>query len=486
MNLFAAAIDCLYSIYKNLNPFHKGAFRPLPPMSSLSSDVSGLADISFRKESICEEPTPVDTEVSDIIALHRSNEPNCTRSDEIMAAIAHCKNRLKERMSERNSPVKQMYLDKIVQLSLEKQKLEENGDDNEDAVVKALGHEFYLQRSHGRRNPYCEVCMGTIWRVVQSWRRCKLCGIRVHDKCSTEVRRVCAGVAVSRRDFRLATAMCEERGLCAQNYACAECEAPLAYVSESDWKLVSLLIKLLLPSSITSLLLSFEEGHVSQQPRLCEYTGLLFCSNCHWGDQWSIPARIIHNMDARPRPVCRAAKQLLAIVDNRPLIDLSEMSPSLIKYHKELKRVQQLRRNFLLMKCYFISCRNAAKLRILQYLNRHQHFVEGADMYSIADLRELCTGNLLRDLEDIHTVFRRHIEEECEICAGNGFYCEMCDDADKRDEVIFPFSENVAMCQKCLAVFHAKCFEKRSSNCSRCERRQRRNSQRVSTEDDSC
>ncbi|KIH44573.1 hypothetical protein ANCDUO_25401, partial [Ancylostoma duodenale] len=52
---------------------------------------------------------------------------------------------------------------------------------------------------------------------------------------------------------------------------------------------------------------------------------------------------------------------------------------------------------------------NAAKLRILQYLNRHQHFVEGADMYSVAD--------------------------ECEICAGNGFYCEMCDDADKRDEV---------------------------------------------------
>ncbi|ETN80500.1 hypothetical protein NECAME_09124 [Necator americanus] len=93
-------------------------------MSSLSSDVSGLADISFRKESLCEEPTPVDTEVSEIIALHRSKEPNGTRSDEIMTAISHCKNRLKERMSERNSPVKQMYLDKIVQLSLEKQALE--------------------------------------------------------------------------------------------------------------------------------------------------------------------------------------------------------------------------------------------------------------------------------------------------------------------------------------------------------------------------
>ncbi|PIO67794.1 hypothetical protein TELCIR_10443 [Teladorsagia circumcincta] len=216
--------------------------------------------------------------------------------------------------------------------------------------------------------------------------------------------------------------ICEERGLCAQDYACAECETPLSY-----------------------------EGPANMQPRLCEYTGMLFCSNCHWGDTWSIPARIIHNMDARPRPVCRAAKQLLTIVDNRPLIDLSEAHSSLTKYHK-----------------------NAAKLRILQYLNRHQHYVEGADMYSLADLRELCLGNLLRDLEDIHTVFRRHIEEECEICAGNGFYCELCEDQEQRNQLLFPFSENVAMCPKCLAVFHSKCYEKRSSTCTRCERRRKR------------
>ncbi|VDL72699.1 unnamed protein product [Nippostrongylus brasiliensis] len=328
-------------------------------MSSVSSDVSGLADISFRKESICEEPI-----------------------GEILVGISYCKDRLKECMSERASPVKQMYLDKIVQLNLERQSLEENGVNGEDSAVKALGHEFVLQRSSGRRNPYCEVCMSTIWRMVQSWRRCK-------------------------------------------------------------------------------------KGPANMQPRLCDYTGLLFCSNCHWNDTWSIPARIFHNMDAKPRPVCRAVKQLLAIVDNRPLIDISEAHPSLVKYHKELRRVQQLRRNFLTMKCYFVSCRSAGKLRILQYLNRHQHFVEGTDMYSLAELRELCLGNLLRELEDIHTVFKRHIEEECETCAGNGFYCELCEEPDQRDQVIFPFSENVAMCPKCLAVFHSKCFERRSSTCTR-------------------
>ncbi|PIO72075.1 hypothetical protein TELCIR_06007 [Teladorsagia circumcincta] len=102
-------------------------------------------------------------------------------------------------------------------------------------------------------------------------------------------------------------------------------------------------------------------------------------------------------MDARPRPVCRAAKQLLAIVDNRPLIDLSEAHSSLTKYHKE-----------------------------------------------------------------------------CEICAGNGFYCELCEDQEQRNQLLFPFSENVAMCPKCLAVFHSKCYEKRSSTCTRCERRRKR------------
>ncbi|KJH49156.1 phorbol esters/diacylglycerol binding domain protein [Dictyocaulus viviparus] len=414
-------------------------------MSSVSSNVSIRSEIPIRKDSICEEPSPVDDELSEVIALCHSEKPDCTRNDEIMAAICHCKSKLKECLYDVEIPNKQIYFDKLVQLSLEKQELEENDANISTGVTKILGHEFVLQRSRGRRNPYCEVCIGTIWRLVQSWRRCRVCGFRAHEKCVNGVHRVCAGIAISRNDFCFSMEFCEERGLCAQNYACAECDAPLQY-----------------------------EGPSNAQPRLCEFTGLLFCSKCHWGDLWSIPARIFHNMDATPRPVCRAAKQLLAIVDIRPLINMSLANPSLFKYHKELRRVQLLRRNFLFMKCYFICCRNAAKLRILQYLNRHQYFVDGADMYSLADLRELCMGDLLQDLEDIYAVFRRHIEEECEICRGNGFYCELCDGSDGRDQIIFPFSKKVSMCQKCFAVFHSKCFETHNSFCTRCERRKKR------------
>jgi hypothetical protein len=69
----------------------------------------------------------------------------------------------------------------------------------------------------------------------------------------------------------------------------------------------------------------------------------------------------------------------------------------------------------------------ALELRILQYLNQHTHFVESADWYSVEELVALATGgSLLADIEAIVAVFRTHIMEDCEICRGNAFFCELC------------------------------------------------------------
>lgn len=344
----------------------------------------------------------------------------------------------------------QMYFDKIVQLGLERQALQDEagGPSAQSAdECRAEGHEFVMQPVRGGHNPCCEVCMHTIWRLVQWWRRCRVCGMRAHDKCADEVKRVCAGVLSTRSKFELNINLCEERSLAEQEYQCAECSAPICF-----------------------------DGTAEQEARLCDYSGELFCPNCHWNDTWSTPARIIHNLDATPRPVCRAVKQLLSIVDHRPLIDINESTLSLIKFHKELRRVNELRRNFLLMKCYFVSCRSARRLRILQYLQTHSHFVDNSVMYSLKELRELCEGTLLQELEQIHTVFRKHIEEECETCAGNGFFCELCDESciDQKDKILYPFTENTRSCATCLAVYHRKCFERKSLNCPRCDRRRRR------------
>lgn len=369
--------------------------------------------------------------------------PNSEEQD-VLGNLVNCLDR------QQKAARQQMYFDKIVQLGLERQALQDETGGHAPSVdeCRAEGHELVTQPVRGGHNPCCEVCMHTIWRLVQWWRRCRVCGMRVHDKCVDDLKRVCAGVLTTRSKFELNTTLCEEKSLVEQEYQCSECSAPICF-----------------------------DGTAEQEARLCDYSGELFCPSCHWNDTWSIPARIIHNLDSTPRPVCRAVKQLLSIVDHRPLVNVNESNLSLIKFHKELRRVAELRNNFLLMKCYFVSCRVARRLRILQYLQSHSHFVDNSEMYSMKELRELCDGTLLPELEQIHTVFRKHIEEDCETCAGNGFFCELCDDSDTSidsTKILYPFTENTRSCATCLAVYHKKCFERKSLNCPRCERRRRR------------
>jgi hypothetical protein len=148
---------------------------------------------------------------------------------------------------------------------------------------------------------------------------------------------------------------------------------------------------------------------------------------CHWNDEWVVPARLVRNWDAVPRPVCRASKQLLTCVQSKPVIDLWAENPQLFKYVGVLSRIRELRRTIILMKCYFLSCSRARRMRILQYLSRYQHFVETDSLYSMEDLVQLASGKLLPDIETIVQIFRQHITDECEICKGNAFICELCD-----------------------------------------------------------
>ncbi|GMS89409.1 hypothetical protein PENTCL1PPCAC_11584 [Pristionchus entomophagus] len=407
-------------------------------MSSVSSDVF-LDDEKLQQGT---DESYVEMEIFDIIDQARRDNAALTRKEEITIAVDFCKEKLRllseSDETEEDRTLRQGYLDKLVQLGLEKQTMEDEDGEKEE-VVRVRGHSFVIQPIRGR-NPTCEVCMTTIWKLMHAWRRCKYCGLRTHSKCSSSVGRVCASSIVSRRDFVLNTWICQEKGLAAQNYRCHECAHPLSF-----------------------------EGSSSLEPRLCDYSGLYFCSSCHWNDQMAIPARVLHNLDSEPRPVSRASKQLLAMIDNRPLLPLASANPMLIKLNSNLKRITRIRNDFLFMKCYFVSCRSARQLRILQYLCRHQHFVESPDLYTMAEMRDIVSGKLLEELEDIHQVFMKHITEECETCKGNAFVCELCPDK----QIIFPFSDNISMCIKCLAVFHHKCKCDHKC-CPRCERRSKR------------
>lgn len=66
---------------------------------------------------------------------------------------------------------------------------------------------------------------------------------------------------------------------------------------------------------------SFDDGKTRMQelvqalgwgkPRLCEYSGQLFCSSCHANDTAVLPARVLHHWDFTRYPVSQLAKSFL-------------------------------------------------------------------------------------------------------------------------------------------------------------------------------
>uniref|UniRef100_A0ABK0LFY5 Differentially expressed in FDCP 8 homolog n=1 Tax=Rattus norvegicus TaxID=10116 RepID=A0ABK0LFY5_RAT len=167
---------------------------------------------------------------------------------------------------------------------------------------------------------------------------------------------------------------------------------------------------------------------VPSEARQCDYTGQYYCSHCHWNDLAVIPARVVHNWDFEPR--------------------------------------KKLRQDILLMKPYFITCKEAMEARLLLQLQDRQHFVENDEMYSIQDLLEVHMGRLSCSLTEIHTIFAKHIKLDCERCQAKGFVCELC----KEGDVLFPFDSHTSVCNDCSAVFHRDCYYDNSTTCPKCAR----------------
>ncbi|XP_068117090.1 differentially expressed in FDCP 8 homolog isoform X2 [Hyperolius riggenbachi] len=167
---------------------------------------------------------------------------------------------------------------------------------------------------------------------------------------------------------------------------------------------------------------------IPTEARQCDYTGQYYCSSCHWNDLAVVPARVIHNWDFEPR--------------------------------------KKLRQDILLMKPYFITCKEAMEARLLLQLQDRQHFVENDDMYSLQDLLDISSGRLGCSLTDIRTMFAKHIKLDCERCQAKGFVCELC----KEGDILFPFDSHTSVCQECAAVYHRDCYYDNSTSCPRCFR----------------
>ncbi|XP_010006763.1 PREDICTED: differentially expressed in FDCP 8 homolog [Chaetura pelagica] len=127
---------------------------------------------------------------------------------------------------------------------------------------------------------------------------------------------------------------------------------------------------------------------------------------------------------------------------------------------------EKLRQDILLMKPYFITCKEAMEARLLLQLQDRQHFVENDEMYSLQDLIDIEAGRLSCSLTEIHTLFAKHIKLDCERCQAKGFVCELC----KEGDVLFPFDSHTSVCTDCSAVFHRDCYYDNSTTCPKCAR----------------
>ncbi|KAJ9591305.1 hypothetical protein L9F63_002155, partial [Diploptera punctata] len=86
---------------------------------------------------------------------------------------------------------------------------------------------------------------------------------------------------------------------------------------------------------------------------------------------------------------------------------------------------KKIREDILVMKKYFISCKSAVENRLLWQLQEKQHFVENVDSYSLQDLIDINSGELLEYLEKVQALFIKHIKEDCKMIQtfanGRGF-----------------------------------------------------------------
>lgn len=200
--------------------------------------------------------------------------------------------------------------------------------------------------------------------------------------------------------------------------------------------------------------------------RLCHYDGRYYCYQCHTGsDLLPIPARVLRNWDFTPKPVSKTSLQKIYFLRTKPvLFNLFQINSMLYGFIDRLVEIKQYRERIQSMLKYLEVCGQPDK----PYLTPvPKHFLDG-ELLNFFTLNDLFDLNQVYDLlSQLQANLETHIVRKCESCRGKGFYCELCKDP---HDILYPFSTNGAVCNKCHTVYHKNCFQRKKKNCPRCVR----------------
>ncbi|PSS07773.1 Differentially expressed in FDCP 8 like [Actinidia chinensis var. chinensis] len=200
------------------------------------------------------------------------------------------------------------------------------------------------------------------------------------------------------------------------------------------------------------------------KPRLCEYTGQLFCSSCHTNEIAVLPARVLHHWDFTPHPVSQLAKSYLDSIHDKPMLCVSAVNPILFSKVPALVQVTGVRKRIGAMLPY-VRC--PFRMSIYRGLASRRYLLESNDFFALRDLIDLSKGPFAVLPVMVETVSRtilEHITEQCLVCCDVGVPCNARQACDDPSSLIFPFQEGeIERCSSCKSGFHKPCFRKITS-----------------------
>ncbi|KAI6184093.1 RUN domain-containing protein [Aphelenchoides bicaudatus] len=205
--------------------------------------------------------------------------------------------------------------------------------------------------------------------------------------------------------------------------------------------------------------------------KMCALDAKYYCEECmRRGIESPIPPRIILNWDHKPRPICRACKDFLKNVYDKPIIRLDRVNPLLYDNAPQLAHLNKMRVKLSLVAMYLLSCKKTIADDLKCRLHPHEYLYTDVNLYSLKDLEGSTTGALERRLKTVIEFAVSHVVS-CGLCVQKGFVCELCTSR----QVIYPFQvETTHRCKKCFSVFHQQCIK--DKQCPKCERKAKKES----------
>ncbi|KAF1002183.1 uncharacterized protein LOC141702137 [Apium graveolens] len=196
-------------------------------------------------------------------------------------------------------------------------------------------------------------------------------------------------------------------------------------------------------------------------PRLCEYSGQLFCASCHTNETAVLPARVLHSWDFTQYPVSQMAKYYLDSIHDQPMLCVSAVNPLLLSKVPALQLVTNVRKKIGAMLPY-VRC--PFRRTIFIGLGSRRYLLESNDFFALRDLIDLSRGvfaALPVMVENVSEKILEHITEQCLVCCNVGVPCNARQACEDPSSLIFPFQEGeVERCRSCKVVFHKPCYKK--------------------------